>query len=147
MKVLPCVFLTIVVIAISGCSSYPVARDVPFSSNLPDENQFFFWDFNKGEGNYVINSQQDWLNFTNNQTTPAIWQVNFSESTLLVACRGMKGGGGYEINITKIVDYTNLTIVYVQDIDKGHFQQMVTYPCYAVIAEKITNYIEFKKIV
>ena len=105
----------------------------------------------KNAGDYVINSQNEWIKFINNTSIffGVIPEIDFSNNTIIAVDLGVRNTGGYSIEITKVVETDSKVIVSVKESRPSHnamVTQSFTQPYHVIKIRKITKPIVFKRI-
>jgi len=100
---------------------------------------------------YVINSQNEWeelwkKTMSRQVPLPEVPAVNFSENTIIAVYKGSHRTGGYNIEITKILEKEQKIVVYVKETSPpsgARVTMAFTQPYHIVKTEKITKEVIF----
>jgi len=110
----------------------------------------------KQEGYYVITSQKDWEKLQSGFENSGFYSysLNFSDldfehRMVIAAFQGMRGSSGYEIEITKLVEYENKLEVFIQEKLPGEGMAtltVITSPCHVIEAERVDKEVVFNVV-
>jgi hypothetical protein len=104
------------------------------------------------EGTKVVQSKDDLKDFevaNNNDMPKELLEVNFEKNTLIMVMAGMKNTGGFDIEITKIVESNDKITVFHKEINPpkdAMLTMALTYPLQAVTIKKTEKEIVFEKM-
>ena len=103
------------------------------------------------EGTKVVQNKDNLKDFkvaNNNDMPKELLEVDFEKNTLLMVMAGMKNTGGFDIEITKIIEATNKITVFYKEINPpkdAMLTKALTYPLHAVTIKKTQKEIVFEK--
>ncbi len=144
------IFLFIFSVLFLSCKS---SKDKQENKSIPFETVIKTMSLgSETEGTKVVQSKDDLKDFevaNGNDMPKELLEVNFEKNTLIMVMAGMKNTGGFDIEITKIIESNDKITVFHKEINPpkdAMLTMALTYPLQAVTIKKTEKEIVFEKI-